>query len=178
MAFNFHRHIVLPTSMEIGEKELAADRIYKFNVDVQTILDEGYADANYLLYELSKRGSIKHLEELVHKYGADVNALSESLSFIYTFTSKGPPLFAAVEGSAVTALEWLLQHGADPNIECLAENYAFTPLWLAAENGHVRMAKLLLDHGADVNAVKSTTGRPLHSSWQCKIITRPWFHCY
>lgn len=39
----------------------------------------------------------------MNEYGADVNALSESLSFIYMFTSKGPALFAAVEGSSVTA---------------------------------------------------------------------------
>ena len=43
MASNSRKQTLVPLSMEIGEKELAADRICKLNVDIQTPLDEGYA---------------------------------------------------------------------------------------------------------------------------------------
>ena len=152
------------------ERELAPERIFKFNISIETILnDQNDVDANYLLYELSKRGSIKHMEELVNDHGADVNALSE-LKYSYDpIQHRAPPLFGAVDGSSVTAVEWLLKHGADPSHDCFcfAEDYAVTPLWVAAENGNVRMGKLLLDHGADVNAAKtSTRNTPLHMAVQ------------
>ncbi|CAF4914728.1 unnamed protein product, partial [Rotaria socialis] len=42
-------------------------------------------------------------------------------------------------------VRFLLQHGADANIET---NLMFTPLHSAAQQGHVMIVKLLLEQGA------------------------------
>lgn len=52
--------------------------------------------------------------------------------------------------SDVKTTEWLLRHGADPNIPNL--NIGRTPLMAACSSVSVPCIKMLLDHGADVNA--------------------------
>ena len=143
---------------QMGEKELAAEQISKDNADVEALLQKPGVDANFLLYEASKRNSIRRMEELACKHGADVNAAVEGRLSRRIPVHRAPPLFAAVEAAAITAVEWLLAKGADPDCQCFIEDAMITPLWNAAENGNSRIGKLLLDHGANVNAAKSTTG--------------------
>ena len=73
------------------------------------------------------------------------------------------PLCQAVADNNIGSVEWLLDHGADTNIQWIetrasGENHHLPPLWIAASNGNVRITNLLLNAGADVNATKSDTG--------------------
>jgi len=49
----------------------------------------------------------------------------------------------------VAAVQWLLDHGADPNARWAHWDAEVTPLHLAALGGHADVARLLLDAGAD-----------------------------
>jgi hypothetical protein len=59
----------------------------------------------------------------------------------------------------VDVVQWLLSHGADPN---LGENLGWTPLLLAASNGWLEIAQILLQHNADTNLPDDGYRTPLH----------------
>jgi ankyrin repeat protein len=48
-----------------------------------------------------------------------------------------------------TAVKWLLEHGANPNVRWAHWDADVTPLHLAAAQGHAEVVRLLLDAGAD-----------------------------
>lgn len=66
-------------------------------------------------------------------------------------SSRISPLSRAAASGYVHIVQWLLEHGADPNIpeECAPEGRA---LWEACSANHIEVAKLLLDSGANPNA--------------------------
>jgi len=68
-----------------------------------------------------------------------------------------PLHLAAWEGRAAVT-EFLLQHGADPNV---AEANGDTPLHFAASSGYAEIARSLLKHGAQVNARNKDGKTPL-----------------
>lgn len=180
--------------VEFEEKEFAAESLIRDSkATVDELLKEQGADANFVLYELGKRNCIVKMEELVDKWGADVNATVVARSGHGCEPHKAPPLFAAVESSAVTAVEWLLARGAEADGTCFINGSCITSLWTAAENGNARIGritcvrqvsmlvnddaklrspplnpgKILLDHGADVNAAKTPNGNtPLYVAAQ------------
>jgi ankyrin repeat protein len=47
------------------------------------------------------------------------------------------------------AVQWLLEHGADPNARWSHWHDQVTPMHLAAAHGHVQTVQLLLEAGAD-----------------------------
>jgi len=59
-----------------------------------------------------------------------------------------PPLWIAIDKSNTKALEVLLRHKANPNLEF----GNLTPLMLAVQEDHLECAELLLKFGADINA--------------------------
>jgi len=74
-------------------------------------------------------------------------------------TFKCTPLHTAVNMPNITALEYLLDHGADPE----ASAQGFRPLHLAVLWGNVEMVKILIAHKADVNAAQvPAVDPPLH----------------
>ena len=79
--------------------------------------------------------------------------------FQYHFGSRSPDstnnegtnlLYVACRGGQLTIARWLLEHGANVNIQ-LSQGSRSTPLHGAAFGGHVSIVELLLEHGADIN---------------------------
>jgi cytohesin len=69
------------------------------------------------------------------------------------------PLREAAAWGHPEVVEFLLEHGADPNIQ---DNNGGTPLHVAAWNGHREVVELLLEHGANPNVQDDDGDTPLH----------------
>ena len=73
------------------------------------------------------------------------------------------PLHSLVVENQLSAVEWLIQEGADPNAKELSDA---TPLHHAAKLGYRAMADLLLKNSANTNATDNNDERPLHfAAW-------------
>jgi ankyrin repeat protein len=74
------------------------------------------------------------------------------------------PLYYAVSFNQTKAVQVLLSHRADPNIQVLNRSSGFpaTPLQSAAHMGNLRIASLLIGAGARVNAAGPTGRTALH----------------
>jgi ankyrin repeat protein len=85
-----------------------------------------------------------HLEivEYLAARGADLNAVATNGSGYNALTG-------AVTSGHTAVVQWLLEHGANPNYRYSA---GYSPLLAAAANGRLDIAKLLLAHGADRHA--------------------------
>lgn len=62
---------------------------------------------------------------------------------------KGGALHLLSKRGDSTAVAWLLEHGANPNVRWAHWDAELTPLHLAAAQGHAEVVRLLLDAGAD-----------------------------
>ncbi|XP_078260604.1 BRCA1-associated RING domain protein 1 isoform X2 [Rhinoraja longicauda] len=71
-----------------------------------------------------------------------------------------PLHIASIKGD-VTAVEQLLENGANPNIK---DNAGWTPLHEACNHGHVKVAQLLLQFGVLVNTPGYENDSPLHDA--------------
>lgn len=68
-------------------------------------------------------------------------------------------LHGSAHRGAITAVRWLLTHGANPNVR---DEQKRTPLhWCAMRNTHPKVAQLLQSHGADPQAVDGSGHRPI-----------------
>jgi ankyrin repeat protein len=104
-------------------------------VDDQLVIDESLTWA-------ARCGRIAAMELLVAN-GADVNASPY----------RGTPLLCAIYSDRVAAAEWLLDHGADPDLrhDFGADGHGVqaVAMHLAAQYASLRCLALLLDRGAD-----------------------------
>jgi len=73
------------------------------------------------------------------------------------------PLHWAASGGHARLVDWLIEHGADPNA---ADAFGCTPLHLAAELGRESATTALLDSGADVNAALKNGKTVMHLAAQ------------
>jgi len=103
-----------------------------------------------LLDTATAAGDLAEVKRLVIDCGVDPNILSE-----LRFTS----LFIALSSGHPEVVEFLLEHGADPNIK---NNDGSTPLHYAADNSKV--VEVLLEHGADLNIRDKYGATPLHDA--------------
>ena len=139
----------------LSEREQAGHMLAQNSLtSIPELLRKPGVDAQWLLHQAAKHNISDKMIILVNDHNADVNALSERPPSNIRET----PLMATAESGSVAAAQWLLQHGADPNILSHSNTHSATALWTAAENGYVRLAKILLDAGADVNIPKTSTG--------------------
>ncbi|CAL4969309.1 unnamed protein product [Urochloa decumbens] len=92
---------------------------------------------------------------LVEELRLDVNAPDKS---------GDTPLVNAVRGGTVGVVQYLLEHGANPD---KADGKGCTPLHFAAEGGHCEIVKALLSKGANVDSF-CDAGTPLHMAAFCE----------
>jgi ankyrin repeat protein len=79
----------------------------------------------------------------------DWNAASQLTTANPRLADKGGALHLLSKRGDVTAVKWLLEHGANPDVRWAHWNADVTPLHLAAAQGHAEVVRLLLDAGAD-----------------------------
>ena len=76
-----------------------------------------------------------------------------------THTSGSVPLNAAASCGDLKTVQFLLDHGADPNCR---DHEGWSAIHWAVEQGHPGIVYALLNRGADINAVSSYGTSPLH----------------
>lgn len=67
---------------------------------------------------------------------------------------------ASIKGD-IPSVEYLLQHGGDPNVK---DHAGWTPLHEACNHGHLKVVELLLQHKALVNTTGYQNDSPLHDA--------------
>ena len=79
----------------------------------------------------------------------DWNTASQLAAANPQLIDKGGALHLLSKRGDATAVQWLLEHGANPNALWAHWEAEVTPLHLAAAQGHAEIARLLLSAGAD-----------------------------
>jgi hypothetical protein len=78
-------------------------------------------------------------QQLLLDHGADIHRITDGESVLYKVCS-------FMVKKDLSAIKFLLDHGADPTIECTGE----TPLEVCLVRGRVDIAKLLMEYGATI----------------------------
>ncbi|KAG8345630.1 putative Ankyrin repeats (3 copies) putative Ankyrin repeat [Trypanosoma vivax] len=113
-----------------------------------------------VMHQDCETGSLLHWAA----HSGDVNCIG---AIIYEFkipidirdSNGGTPLFTALFMKKVEAVEFLLEHGADP--QAVVEGDHSTPLHIAVEHSNTECVRLLLGFGADPNAVNTSGETPV-----------------
>ena len=93
------------------------------------------------MHQAAAHGRLETMRVLI-KAGADVNARAGSLPH-GTSTGRETPLYEAAFWGKAAMVQFLLKHGADPNLK---DAYGRSPLTWAGKEGPIR--DLLIQHGA------------------------------
>jgi ankyrin repeat protein len=107
--------------------------------------------ARYTIFIAALRGD----EQFVH----DALARDRSLAN-FEDTCHHRVLSAAVRRRDVTMTQWLLEHGADPNLHEEGAPRGLS-LWIAVNDRQREIVRLLLAHGADPNGDVDSCGTPM-----------------
>jgi len=90
------------------------------------------------------------LMRLLVEHGANIEGHGYASNEDYT------PLMQSAGNNALPAVQFLLSHGADPNIHT---GRGTTALMLAAQKANADVVRYLLDHGADIHARNGAGGQ-------------------
>src|SRR6185503_20459768 len=96
--------------------------------------------------------------ELLLAHGADLSGRNATHHNTPLYFLAGHRPGDSQARTALEGMEWLLEHGADPNVT--SYDSAETPLHAAARTGWREAAALFLAHGADVNARRADRRTP------------------
>jgi len=94
---------------------------------------------DYKLLNAAKAGDLTQVKTLVSAGDVDINVID---SF------QTSPLMMAVDNKHLHVAEYLLQHGADIQLD---NKYGYTPLMQAVMRNDAKMVNLLLDKGAKID---------------------------
>jgi len=124
--------------------------IYSMSFGRRKKINCGDADADSL-FDAVETGDLAEVKRLVVGCGVDPNVREDDYG--------ATPLDAVAEYGYSEIVEFLLEHGADPNIR---DKYGSTPLLYAAMFGNSKVVEVLLEHGADPNIRNKNGFTPLH----------------
>ena len=129
---------------------------------IQVLLDESESWGaeimlEALVFAIGNSGS-QEIVSLLVDAGANVNGFQQNLNF--------NPLMYAAKGGNLQIVEYLLQKGANPELQCTnygSPYFGIKPLMFAAEKGHLDIVKTLVEAGSAINdaigALNDTTMR-------------------
>ena len=113
-------------------------------------------------YDVAKHLVVKHPEHVNARGGQFISPLGAALNgehlqvaeLLYDHDADarvrgGMILHLSTRSGSVDATCWLLNHGADANVQ---NDGGWTPLHMAAWNKHLEIVQILLDHHADIHA--------------------------
>jgi len=127
--------------------------------DGVSLLIEKGCDPVVILNTSAEGNDVESMRVVVEDYKVDVNSKVDLGEY------KQPALVGAAKKGSVSAVKWLIEHGA--NVEATSDAFgsttifnsgSYTALWASCQNGHLRVIHLLLEAGADPNTYKNTTG--------------------
>ncbi|KAI2787646.1 hypothetical protein POX_f08020 [Penicillium oxalicum] len=131
-----------PATLEVLRASCVSGGIQKFPIKrdnvqfIKELLDRGlHMDTLYTLEAVNAQA--KDILEVFLKNGWNINQPISEL--------KPPLLGYAIQDKEMVA--WLLDHGADPNRQCVID---LTPLSLAIESAPVSVIQLMLNRGGDI----------------------------
>lgn len=105
------------------------------------------------MHRACRLGDVTLLSSIVSQHPNVLNLLDAKLGWA--------PLYRTVICGHIDATKFLLEKGADPNIQ---NRMGETPLHQAALHNNIKLAKILLRHKANVNAQQHDGDSPLHSA--------------
>lgn len=108
------------------------------------------------VFEASAVGNLGRVKEIVGAQPDIINAFAPDGFY---------PLGLAAFFSHADIAEFLLAHGANPNVAA-SNPQRVTALHAATASGNLSIAKMLIAHGADVNAKQVNSFVPLHNAAQ------------
>jgi ankyrin repeat protein len=117
---------------------------------VEPLLERGL-EGHLILLMAAIDNRIDVMDLLVEEHGVDVNT-----SICYKEDALSSILTEAAEVGIITAVKWLIQHGAD--LEAAARESSYTPLWAACSDSYLRIVRILLEAGANPNCVRQSSG--------------------
>jgi ankyrin repeat protein len=106
--------------------------------------------------EASLHGEHFQVAELLYRHGADVDAGRSS----YT------PLYEACDNEVLDTAQWLLNHGANVNIQ---NDGLWAPLHYAVDGGQFPVFQMLIGHNADIDIRTNFGKSPLHLAASSRV---------
>jgi ankyrin repeat protein len=99
-------------------------------------------------------GEHLRVAELLYEHGAVVRAQGDMMGWTL--------LHLASRDGFVDTARWLLDHGADANVQTFRHDEGWTPLFMAAWNKRLEIVQILLEHHADIHAQSPSGEVALH----------------
>jgi len=153
-SLNNHEDICLKL-LDVGANLGSKDINGKTPLDVATpqirslLIEKSLRHVAWELFHASKKGNLETIRHLVESGRVDLNMQD---------WDDRAPLHLACEYNHPVLVEWMLQYGANKNVQ---DKWGVTPAIESIKKGNSAIAVILLEAGADMSLPDSTGKRPL-----------------